>query len=136
MQLLRLVSSIASRGKVFNPHMVKMILTPQGNVKRKIKPELKHAIEVSGDILDNIIEGMRRVAEYGTAQYLNVDMEVAAKTGTAQSPDGEDHAWFACFAPISEPEVAIVVLVEHGGYGSTAAMPVARKMLKERFNLR
>jgi len=69
---------------------------------------------------------------FGTGKAANVpELEVCGKTGTAQTPDGEDHAWFTCFAPRSHPNIVITVLVEHGGFGARSALPVARELLVE-----
>jgi len=75
---------------------------------------------------------MRDVVREGTATGADVPgLSVAGKTGTAQAPSGEDHSWFICFAPLSHPEIALAVLVEHGGYGSRSAVPVATELLKK-----
>ena len=66
-------------------------------------------------------------------------LEVAGKTGTAQmiakskSSLGQDHAWFAAFAPVKEPEVVVVVLIERGGHGGDVAAPIARRILQAIF---
>ncbi len=76
---------------------------------------------------------MRAVMEDsgGTGRPGRVEgLEIAGKTGTAQAPGGDDHSWFVCFAPAAEPRLALAVLVEHGGYGSRAALPVAVQLLK------
>ena len=62
-----------------------------------------------------------------------VGINVAGKTGTAQNPHGEDHAWFMCFAPAENPEVALAVIVENAGHGSSEAAPVARQWLQAYF---
>ncbi|MCK4591446.1 MAG: penicillin-binding protein 2, partial [Candidatus Latescibacteria bacterium] len=54
---------------------------------------------------------------------------VAGKTGTAQNPHGEDHAWFVAYAPFEEPSIAVAAVVEAGGHGATAAAPIVRKVL-------
>jgi peptidoglycan glycosyltransferase len=54
---------------------------------------------------------------------------IGAKTGTAEAPGGAPHAWFAAIAPLDEPRFAIAVVVERGGEGSRAALPVARQVL-------
>jgi cell division protein FtsI/penicillin-binding protein 2 len=65
--------------------------------------------------------------------------DVAGKTGTAQmiaksrADRGQDHAWFASFAPVNDPEVVVVVLVERGGKGGQVAAPIARKILNAIF---
>lgn len=52
------------------------------------------------------------------------------KTGTAQNPSGDDHGWFVCFAPADHPALALVVLVENGGYGSSSAVPIAAQLIR------
>jgi penicillin-binding protein 2 len=59
---------------------------------------------------------------------------VAGKTGTAQNPHGNDHALFIGFAPVEHPRIAVAVLVENAGHGSTAAAPIAQKMLQAFFH--
>ena len=63
------------------------------------------------------------------------DLKVAGKTGTAQNPLGEDHAWFSSYAPADNPEIAVAVIVENGGSGGHEAVPVARAIYEEYFGL-
>jgi cell division protein FtsI/penicillin-binding protein 2 len=73
---------------------------------------------------------MRGSVTSGTSHGVAISgLEVCGKTGTAEN-SGEDHAWFTCFAPAQNPEIAITVLVENGGYGASSALPVARELLK------
>jgi peptidoglycan glycosyltransferase len=73
---------------------------------------------------------MRGVVDRGTARGMRIKgLSIAAKTGTAQAPQGEDHSWFICMAPSPKPDLAIAVIVEHGGYGSQAALPIARRLM-------
>ena len=66
-------------------------------------------------------------------------LDIAGKTGTAQtianssSAKGQDHAWFASFAPVNDPQVVVVVLVERGGNGGQVAAPIARKIFNAIF---
>jgi cell division protein FtsI/penicillin-binding protein 2 len=66
-------------------------------------------------------------------------LDVAGKTGTAQtmrdskSEKGQDHAWFAAFAPVKDPEVVVVVLVERGGHGGSTAAPIAKQIFSTIF---
>jgi len=62
-------------------------------------------------------------------------IRVAGKTGTAQNPHGEDHAWFMAYAPAEDPAVAIVILVENAGSGSSEAAPVAGRWLAAFFGV-
>lgn len=75
---------------------------------------------------------MRGVVQRGTARACDLPgLAVCAKTGTAQTGKGRDHAWFTCFAPMKQPRLVVTVLVEHGGFGAETALPVARKILLE-----
>ena len=69
------------------------------------------------------------VEEYGDSGFSGLDL--CAKTGTAQVDDGAAHAWFVGFCGNEEIPLAFVVVVEHGGSGSSAAIPVAKKVLAE-----
>lgn len=75
---------------------------------------------------------MRRVVQAGTGRACELPgLSVCAKTGTAQTAHGKDHAWFTCFAPEKAPRLVVTVLVEQGGFGATAALPIARGILEE-----
>ncbi|MBQ3096216.1 MAG: penicillin-binding protein 2, partial [Clostridia bacterium] len=75
------------------------------------------------------------VTEDGTASsvFRDVDFEVAGKTGSAQVPTGSDNAVCAAFAPVRTPEIAVVVIVEHGNSGNSIA-PIARTVFEAYFN--
>lgn len=57
------------------------------------------------------------------------EIKVAGKTGTAENPQGDDHAWFVAFAPADDPKIAVAVLLENAGKGSNA-IPAAREIMK------
>jgi peptidoglycan glycosyltransferase len=82
---------------------------------------------------------MRRAVTEGTGRGIETPgLAIAGKTGTAENPFGASHSWFIGFAPADRPALAVAVLVEHGGYGSTVAAPIARDLLllaKERGHL-
>jgi peptidoglycan glycosyltransferase len=66
----------------------------------------------------------------GTAQAASVrGMQVAGKTGSAQNPQGQTHAWFIGFAPAEQPRLAIAVMLENAGGGGAVAAPLARSLL-------
>lgn len=80
-------------------------------------------------------EAMRRTVAEGTGRGARLKtVEVAGKTGTAQNPHGEDHAWFMCFAPATLPEVALAVIMENAGGGGAVAAPIAGDFLKAYFH--
>jgi len=81
-------------------------------------------------------EALRRTVAEGTGRGAQVPgIQVAGKTGTAQNPHGEDHAWFMAFAPADDPEVALAVILENAGSGGAEAAPVARQWLEAYFGV-
>jgi len=77
---------------------------------------------------------MHQVVDMGTGTRAQLEaVDVSGKTGTAQNPHGEDHAWFVCFAPSSRPQVAMAVILEHAGHGGAVAAPVAAAWLADYF---
>jgi peptidoglycan glycosyltransferase len=73
---------------------------------------------------------LRQVVTEGTGRGIDTKgLDIAGKTGTAQNPHGAAHSWFVGFAPAARPALAVAVMVEHGGYGSTTAAPIARDLL-------
>lgn len=90
---------------------------------------------VSPSAARRVARAMRHVTRTGTARKADLPgLSVCAKTGTAQNPGGDDHAWFICFAPAEKPRIAIAVVVENAGFGSAAALPVAVGVLEEFFS--
>ena len=75
---------------------------------------------------------MRAVVREGTGKGANVPgAGVCGKTGTAQVPNGEDHSWFTCFTADTTPRLVVTVIIEHGGFGSKVALPVAKSVVEE-----
>jgi len=99
------------------------------------RPEPK-PLPFSAANLSWIRETMLRVVDVGTGHKAQVaSVTVAGKTGTAQNSHGEDHAWFVCFAPASDPKVALAVILENAGGGGSNAAPVAAQWLETFFNI-
>jgi penicillin-binding protein A len=73
---------------------------------------------------------MQTSVEIGYAKPVALPgVTIGAKTGTAETPTGVPHSWFVALAPVEQPRFAIAVIVEYGGEGSRAALPVARQVL-------
>jgi penicillin-binding protein 2 len=81
---------------------------------------------------DTIISGMSMVTKPGgTAGRTGIEgIDICAKTGTAQNPHGKDHSIYIAFAPRENPQIAICVMVENGGFGATFAAPIANLMIE------
>ena len=87
-------------------------------------------VKISKSNLATIERGIRAVVSSGTGRIAgHYGVEIAGKTGTAQNPHGEDHAWFAGYAPVKNPKYVAVALVEGGGAGSSVAGPLVAQML-------
>ena len=106
-------------------------MTEEGG-KHRDASKLKKA-KIDSAHFKSVKNAMREVVESptGTGQLARMDgLDLAGKTGTAQSPVGEAHSWFAGFGPFDDPKFAIVVFIEHGGSGGQAAAPLARSALE------
>jgi len=140
LQLVSGTAAIANGGTLYRPHFVKEIQATDYAGGQVVEPVAQAADLVDPAYLAVVREGMRGAvaAEGGTAYLLrDLPVEVAGKTGTAQHDKRkQDHAWFISFAPYSQPRIATVVLVEQGGEGSKAAVPVTKKILQWYFENR
>jgi len=135
LQVHNLITTIASEGEVYKLHLVKKIISADGKTVKEIKPEIYKKVDFSLDTIKIIKEGLRQTILKGTGWRANIkELAVAGKTGTAQNPQGETHAWFIGFAPYENPEVCITVFLENGGEGGEAAAPIARAMMEKYFN--
>ncbi len=136
-QMANLASFVAGRGVLYEPFTVRRIIDTEGNIIRTFRPKVKKRVKLKQQTWDIIQRGMREAVTSGTCRGVNFrNLAVAGKTGTTQNPHGDDHAWFICYAPVEDPQVAMSVYVEHGGHGSSAAVPLARKILENMFNLK
>ena len=126
LQMANLAAIVANRGFYYIPHIVKAI-EGQDSLDRRFYE--KQYSMVDAKHFEPIIEGMWKganVAGAGTSYRAYLPgWDVCGKTGTAQNPIGRDHSTFLSFAPKDNPKIAISVYVEHGGFGATAALPIA-----------
>ena len=138
LQIAVVYSEIANGGQRLRPQLVKKIVSATGSVVKIFEPEVLGQLQISPGTLNLIRDSLRDVArEGGTAAYefRAFPLTIAGKTGTSENPHGQDHGWFVAYAPFEEPRVVVSVLVEQGGFGSTAAAPIARKILETVFNI-
>ena len=126
LQMANLAAIVANRGYYYIPHIVKAI-EGQDSIDRRFYE--KQYSKVDAKHFEPIIEGMWKGANVpgaGTSYRAYLPgLDVCGKTGTAQNPIGRDHSTFLSFAPKDNPKIAISVYVEHGGFGSAAALPIA-----------
>lgn len=118
LHMAMMTAAVASGGWLFEPHCAAGA-APKilGRVlNRQVAEQIKRMMELS--VLEGTSSGMAIPG-----------LRVAGKTGTAQASNGADHSWFVCFAPAERPRLVLAVVVEHGGYGSASALPIARELM-------
>ena len=129
LQMANTTAAIANRGYFYTPHIVKSV-----GEEHKIDQLFvtKHSISIDTANFEKIVLGMEAVVKGGTGTVAALkDIIVCGKTGTAQNPHGKDHSIFIAFAPKDNPKIAIVVVVENAGFGSTYAAPIASLMIEK-----
>jgi penicillin-binding protein 2 len=137
LQMAALYAAIANGGDIYKPRLVSKIVTPVGD-STVLPPEIVGRLPMSQATLNVLHVALIGVVNSGggTAHQAAVKgFTVAGKTGTAQNPHGGDHAWFVCYAPAENPEIAVAVLVENAGHGGSIAAPVARKVMEKYFGV-
>jgi penicillin-binding protein 2 len=131
LQVVMFYAALANNGVAMKPHILKASRTP-GSDWHYVEPEEAYDLKYKRSTLAILTEGCRRVVQYGTAARINDDkVRMAGKTGTAQNPHGNDHAWFAGWAPYENPQIAVCALVENAGHGSTYAAPICFEIAKQ-----
>lgn len=126
LQMAMLTASIANKGTVYAPQILKKKINPITGNETSADPVVIRDLPVSADNLETVRLGMRDCVTYGSCRRLNsVSIPIAGKTGTAQwNTNKENHAWFTSFAPFDDPEIAVAILVEEGEGGSISAVPI------------
>jgi penicillin-binding protein 2 len=142
LQVARALSGLVEGGRLPTPHLF------FASQDRRYTAETKAGIPLSAEKAAIVKNGMWAVLNEpgGTAYRSRIPgLDAAGKTGTAQvvgrdsgvgkNPKGKyaDHAWFAGFAPLQDPQMVVVVFVENGGHGSSVAAPLAKQLFEQRF---
>lgn len=131
LQLANLAAAIGNNGFYYSPHFIRSFC--DGTVIDS-NMTTKKIINIKSQYFKDVKIGMCRVfeGEHGTARYFKIDsISMAGKTGTAENPHGNDHSLFMAFAPVENPEIAIAVVVENSGFGSTWAAPISSLMIEK-----
>jgi len=131
LQLANLSVIIANKGYYYRPHILKSIGNDTNPVEAFVEKqyttvEAEHFGFIRQAMLD-VFEG-----EHGTARWYKIDsVLVCGKTGTVENPHGDDHSMFIAFAPYDNPKIALSVIVENSGYGSSWAAPIATLLIEK-----
>jgi penicillin-binding protein 2 len=151
LQMALLYAAVANGGKLWLPQIVERIESPTGQVMESFPPRARRDVSVSAESLTFVRRALVGVVNEsnGTAyRARSSNVEMAGKTGTSQVQRGArkrgedpplayelvDHAWFAGFAPATNPRIAFAVMVEHGGFGGEAAAPIASEIVDGYFD--
>src|SRR3954468_1907864 len=140
LQLARAYAALANGGALGRPHPRGRVVDVNGKTVERIKPAPKRHLRISDETRNVILGGLERAAmEPGGTSYPvmgGFPFAVAGKTGTAERGAGEeDQSWYGVVAPYRDPQIAVAVTVEHGGFGVESAAPIARAILERYFHL-
>jgi len=141
LQMAMVSAAIANDGRLMTPYVVDRVRAADLSVVSETKPTLK-STAVSPGTAAALTDMMIGVVESGSGTAARISgVQVAGKTGTAQTAEGQaPHAWFTGFAPADKPQVAVAVIVEHGGNagseatGGRVAAPIARAVIEAVLN--
>ena len=125
-------ATIANGGKIMQPYLLKEVKDKNGQAVALGKPQVLAENIFDPKFIKVAQDGMRQAVTDGSARALaGLSLAIAGKTGTAQF-DARNlsltHAWFTSYAPANDPQIALTILVESGGEGSTTAVPVAKEV--------
>ena len=146
LQLAHAVATLANRGIIMTPHLVRRIYDPFTGTQTRPFSSPTGVVNSTPQEMENVIEAMGEVTRTGTARrvFANAPYHAAGKTGTAQvitiaqdkkydasklAREHHDHGLFIGFAPVDKPRIAVAVLKENGGFGAQAAAPIARAIM-------
>lgn len=130
-----IISAIANDGVLVKPMLIDSLTDFTGHTVKTYRSD-NYGTLISKKNARVMQEYLRAVVEEGTASKLDDSQyEAAGKTGTAENSSGEDHSWFIGYASTDGvADVAISVIVENGGSGSTSAVPIAKKVFDSFYN--
>jgi len=132
LQMANLVAAVANGGTLYRPRLVRRIGSLMGDDMQDFAPEVLGQLPVSAANLEVVRRAMEGVVTGGTAAraFTGATVRMAGKSGTAEAPPGEPHAWFVGYAPADDPQIAVAVVLERGGEGGRNAAPLFRQVVE------
>ena len=148
LQLAFAYAALGNGGTLYQPEIVRAVETNDGAVVQDFPPRVRRKVTIRPENLARVTDALYGVVNEpkGTAYPVRDPiLDVSGKTGTAQTTPlaldeneakkawyfSQNHAWFAAYSPSKAPEIALVVLIEHGGSGPTIAAPTAMQIVRE-----
>jgi len=141
LQVARMMAAVANDGTLYRPYVVDRVVDSGGGIEPIAQVQATGRLPISQANLAIIQEALYGVttASFGTAthRFQGLNIPVAGKTGTAEQADEEalPHSWFVGYFPADDPQIAMAVLVENAGEGSTVAAPMFRQVLEGYYGL-
>ena len=140
LQIVDMLAAVANGGTLYRPRLVARVSSLADGTEKIFPTDSRGKLPISTATLTSIRQALARVTtdKDGTAYsaFRGAKVSVAGKTGTAEVfKTGEPHSWFAAYAPADNPKIAVVVIAEHGGEGSTTAAPIVREIVEGYFAL-
>lgn len=137
LQMAVAYAALGNGGSVLKPHLYLQTEDPAGRVLDEAEPDVVSNVPLDPGYRKVIMEGLHDAAQApeGTSYQVfgGFPVKIAGKTGTAERLPKADQAWYAALAPYPDPEIAVVVTVEEGGFGADTAAPVALQILQAYF---
>jgi len=132
LQMANLVAAVANGGTLYRPRLVRQIRSLVEGVVQDVPPEILGQLPVSTTDLQIVHRALEAVITEGTAKraFSNASVRMAGKSGTAEAPPAASHAWFVGYAPANDPQIAVAVVLEHGGEGGADAAPLFRQVVE------
>lgn len=137
LQMTMVYAAIANGGTRYKPYLVSRVDNLDGTPNKIFVPTKTGTLPISQANLSIIQNSLRSVmGKDGTGGFLfeKYPVSVAGKSGTAET-NGLDNGWFVAYAPFEKPEIVVLVMFEHSGFGSDSAAPVTKKILDAYFQL-
>lgn len=137
LQMAMVYAAIANGGFRYQPYLVSRVDNLDGTPHKVFSPTRVGTLPLSQANLQTIQLALRSVmGKDGTGGFLfeKYPIPVAGKSGTAET-NGLDNGWFVAYAPFDKPEIVVLVMFEHSGFGSDSAAPVTKKILDAYFHL-
>ena len=132
LQLANLVAAVANGGTLYRPRLVRQIGSAEEGAAQQMPAEIMGQLPISAANLQIVRRAMEAVVTQGTAQraFYGASVRMAGKSGTSEVPSGETHALFIGYAPADDPQIAVAVVLEHGGEGGADAAPLFRQVVE------
>lgn len=134
-EMAMVAATVANNGVRMEPYIVSKVVDKDGDTVKEFSSTKKDTVmsKEQAQIINEHMQGVAKDRINDNWGYFK-GMNVAAKTGTAQVPDGNSHAWLIAFAPADDPKIAVATIVENGGSGSKVAAPVTARVMQAYFN--